>query len=183
MRPARLSTRGVVDTALDLIDHDGYDALSVSAVAGRLGVGPSALYAHCDSLDGLRNLVAIAATHNLTADVRTAAVGTSGPQALAAMGSAYRRFVHEHPGQFAATLRPPPLDNGELASANDSLLDVFALVYLAMGLERGSSELAAHSTRCAIHGFLALEHVMGTDPAHSAAYEHLLDTLQRGLAD
>ncbi len=183
MRPARLSTRGVVDTALDLIDGHGYDALSVSAVAGRLGVGPSALYSHCDSLDGLRNLVAVAATNNLTADVRTAAIGTSGADALAAMGTAYRRFVHQHPGQFASTLRPPSLDNGELASANATLVDVFALVYLAMGFDRGPSEMAAHSTRCAIHGFLALEHVMGTDTTHSAAYDHLLETLQRGLTD
>ena len=51
-----------------------------------------------------------------------------------------------------------------------------------MGLTSDASQLAARSTRSAIHGFLALEHTTGTTPAHDAEYQHLLDTLQRGLA-
>ncbi len=182
MAKQRISLDHVTTEALVLIDQAGLDALSLSTVAEALQVGPSALYTHVDGLDGLRSLVAVAATNNLTAEVRNAAIGTSGTDALASMGAAYRGFAHDHPGQFASTLLPPRTGEPELGAANQALLDVFVLVYGAMGLDPDASKLAARSTRSAIHGFLALEHTTGTTPAHDVEYQHLLDTLSRGLA-
>lgn len=182
MPKQRLSLLGVTGTAIELVDREGFEALSLSAVADVLGVGPSALYSHVDGLDGLRYLVAVASIGNLTNEVRRAAIGTSGDAALASMGTAYRGFARGHPGQFASTLLPPRSDHDDLAAANDELVDLFQLVYAANGLDTGESRLAARSTRSAIHGFLALEHVAGSTPGHDAEYDHLLDTLQRGLA-
>jgi len=181
MRRPALSPSTVTDAAMDIVNRDGFDALTVSAVAGELGVGPSRLYTHIDGLDGLRYLVATAATRNLTTRVRNAAIGTAGHSALAAIGAAYRAFANDNPGQFASTLLPPRGDDDDLAAANGELLDVFIRVYTAMGLSPDRSHLAARSTRSAIHGFLALEHNSGTTPGHEAEYDHLLATLQRGL--
>lgn len=178
----KLTTAGVISEAVDIVDRLGYDALSVSAVAAEMAVAPSALYTYCHSLDGLRNLVAVAATNNLTQDVRNAATGTSGEFALNAMASAYREFSHDHPGQFASTLRPPAADNRDLDVANRALLDVFVLVYAAMGLDEDHAWLAATSTRSALHGFLALEHTGGTNPGHADEFGHLLGALIGGLA-
>ena len=181
MAKQRISLDQITSESLALVDRDGFDALSLSNVADGLGVGPSALYTHLDGLDGLRHLVAVAATDNLTSDVRNAAIGTSGETALSAMGAAYRGFAQGHPGQFASTLLPPRSADDDLAKANESLVDVFALVYGAMGMDRSESHLAARSTRSAIHGFLALEHTSaGPSSANDAEYQHLLDTLQRG---
>lgn len=182
MARQRISLDRVTSEALALVDHAGFEALTLSTVADGLRVGPSALYTHVDGLEGLRYLVAVAATNNLTAEVRNAAIGTSGDNALTSMGTAYRGFAHQHPGQFASTLLPPRSDQGELGVANQALLDVFVLVYGAMGLGPDDSHLAARSTRSAIHGFLALEHATGTTPSHDGEYQHLLDTLSRGLA-
>ncbi|MDH3301691.1 MAG: WHG domain-containing protein [Acidimicrobiia bacterium] len=181
MRNSPLNLRAIADAAVTIVDRDGFDALTVSSVAGELGVGPSRLYTHIDGLDGLRYLVATAATRNLTKHVRNAAIGTAGDNALAAIGTAYRAFANDHPGQFASTLLPPRRDHDDLSVANQELLDVFTLVYTAMGLTPTSSRLAARSTRSAIHGFLALEHNSGTTPEHEAEYDHLLATLQHGL--
>jgi AcrR family transcriptional regulator len=181
MPAVRLTIHTVTDSAISLVDRDGFDALSLSAVANQLGVGPSALYTHVDGLEGLRFLVAVTATDNLTQEVRNAAIGNSGNDALSAMGAAYRGFALEHPGQFASTLLPPRSDTDALATATRHLLDVFVLVYGAIGLDTDQSQLAARSTRSAIHGFLALEHTTGTTAGHDAEYEHLLRTIQRGL--
>ncbi len=182
MTRQRISLPRVTEEAISLIDREGFDALSLSAVADALHVGPSALYTHVEGLDGLRYLVAVTATHNLTDEVRRAAIGNAGAAALAEMGLAYRGFAHDHPGQFASTLLPPRSAEDALASANRSLVDVFALVYNAMGLDPAAALLAARSTRSAIHGFLALEHVSGTSGVHDDEYQHLLGTLQRGIA-
>lgn len=181
MPRVRIDLRRLTVEALTVVDRDGLDALTLSAVASALDVGPSALYTHVDGLDGLRCLVAAAATRNLATEVRTAAIGTAGDRALTAMGVAYREFALGHPGQFASTLLPPQTDDDELAVADADLTDVFVLVYGGMGLTPDASRLAARSTRSAIHGFLALEHTTGTTPAHEAEYHHLLETLQRGL--
>jgi len=177
----KLSTASVVNEALNIINEHGYDALTVSAVATELFVAPSALYTYCDSLDGLRNLVAVAATDNLTKDVRDAATGAFGETALNAMAGAYRNFSLVNVGQFASTLRPPRADNEDLANADAALLAVFVLVFGGMGLDEPDSLLAARSTRSAIHGFLALEHITGTTPLHGEQYQHLLTTLYHGL--
>ena len=181
MARQRFDLSDLTSAAIELVDQSGLEGLSLSAVAEALGVGPSALYTHVEGLAGLRYLVAVTATDNLTVRVRDAAIGTSGDSALAAMGYAYRGFAQRHAGQFASTLLPPRSDVDDLARANRSLVDVFMLVYAAMGLAPEQSHLAARSTRSAIHGFLALEHTAGTTPDHDAEYRHLLETLQRGL--
>lgn len=182
VRRVRLSVVHIAETALDLVDRNGFDELSLSAVASLLEVGPSALYNHVDGLDGLRCVVAAGATRNLTEAVRNAAVGAAGANALTRMGVAYRDFCLENPGQFAAILRAPRDGDEALQAANDGLLEVFILVFTAIGLDGDDARLAARSTRSAIHGFLALEHHSGTDTAHEAEYLYLLETLQRGIA-
>jgi AcrR family transcriptional regulator len=176
-----LNTGGVTEAAMKLVDGNGFDALNLSAVAEDLGVGPSALYTHVDGLSGLRYLVAVQSTKNLATAIRDAAVGVAGDGALQAIGTAYRNFAHTNPGQFASTFLPPMSDNDDLANANRSLLDVFILVYRAMGLTPDQAPLAARSTRSAIHGFCALELASGTTPDHDDEYRHLLETIRRGL--
>ncbi len=178
----RINIGDITAEALTVVDRNGFDALSLSSVAEQLEVGPSALYTHLDGLDGLRYLVAVHATNNLASQLRNAAIGTSGDTALNAMGTAYRTFAQTHPGQFASTLLPPRSTEDELSQANHSLDDIFALVYGADGLDPAQAHLAARSTRSAIHGFLALEHTSGTTPTHDEEYDHLLQTLQRGIA-
>ncbi len=182
MANQKISLNGLTTTSLALVDSEGFDALNLSAVAGQLNVGPSALYTHVDGLSGLRYLVAVASTLSLTDTVRDAAIGVAGRDALRAMGNAYRSFAQEHPGRFASTLLPPPADDSRLASANESLLSVFTMVYGAMGLPPDSDRMAARCCRSAIHGFLALEHSTGTTPAHDAEFDHLLGALANGLA-
>ncbi len=180
MARVRITVTSVTSIAVALVDDSGLDALTLSAVARGLGVGPSALYTHCDGLGGLRNLVAVAATDNLAHHLRDAAIGYAGEDALLALGNTYRRFALDYPGQFAATLRPPDPTDPELIEATELLLNVFVLVFTAMGLPAEHASMAARSTRSALHGFLAFEH-LGASCPDSAEFDHLLSTLRAGL--
>ncbi len=181
MTKERLSPKRITTTAVRIVDRDGLDALTISATAEELAVVPSAIYSHFSGLDGLRHCVAVAATHNLTTEVTSAAIGVAGIEALDAMGTKYREFALAFPGQFASTLLPPKSNNDDLARATNSLVDVFVAVYRAIGLGVEGSLLAARTTRCAIHGFLALEHTSGTTDEHRSEFGHLLHALQVGL--
>ena len=181
MPKKRVTFDALTAAAIMVADRDGFETLTLNGVAAELNVASSTLYTHTDGLDGLKSLVAIAGTHNLTEAVRNSALGTSGLDALTAMAVAYRRFALDHPGQFASSLLPPRSENDELARANAALLDVVVLVYRAIGLVDHEAQLAARAMRSSIHGFLALEHTTTSPSEHDAEYRYLLDALQRGL--
>lgn len=181
MPKKRVTLTALTSAASMVADRDGFDTLALNEVAAELGVAPSTLYSHTDGLEGLKTLVAVAGTHNLTEAVRNSAIGMSGLDALTAMATAYRTFALDHPGQFASTLLLPRSDYDELAVANAALLEVFVLVYRAIGLEDHEARLAARAMRSAIHGFLALEHTTTSPSEHDAEYRYLLDALQQGL--
>ncbi len=183
MSRQRILPGAVAAAAIDIVDREGLDALNLSSVAGLLGVGPSALYSHVPGLDGLRHLLAVSATNNLTAWVRDAAIGIAGPGALESVGSAYRSFAHQYPGQYASTLLPSIAADDDLAMATRALLDVFSRVYRGYGLSGPDAVLAAGTARSAMHGFVALEMATGRTPTHDQQYRHLLGTLHRGLDD
>lgn len=181
MPSTRLTLAALTSAAVGVVEHRGFGALTLTAVADELGVATSTLYTHIGGLDGLKHLVAEAATRNLTGQVRNSAIGISAPDALLAMAVAYRDFALDHPGQFASTLLPPRVGNDDLADANAELLRVFVLVYRGAGLDDTESHLAARAMRSAIHGFLAIEHSAGTRAEHDAEYRYLVAALQRGL--
>lgn len=52
-----LSQAAIVDAALDIVDREGLDALTMRTVAHALGTGPASLYAHVASKDQLIELL------------------------------------------------------------------------------------------------------------------------------
>lgn len=179
MARARVPAGSVVDAAIKVIDADGFEALSLATVAATLGVRPSALYNHVQSLDDLRGKVAVTATDRLTSAISTAAMGVAGVGALRAVADAYRTFAQNHPGQYSALLRSSP-GSGELAAANDRLHDVFTRVYQAAGLDPASADLAARRARQMVHGYVTLEHSGAS--GSETMFEHLIEGFRPTLS-
>lgn len=183
MPKQRVNLDEVTMTALMLIDRESLDALTLSSVAAELGIRPSALYTYFDSLDALRHAVAVQATVNLADDLRDAAVGQSGDEAILAMAHTYRHFANKHPGQYAATLNPPKQPGDAMANATDGLTDVFARVLANYGHKGEDAVHAARMARSAIHGFVALEAGQGFhDPtSKDSSFDHLVAQVIQGL--
>lgn len=170
-------------TALAIADRQSFEALSLSAVAAELGIRPSALYTYFDSLADLRYAIAVQATTNLTDDLRDAAIGRAGDEAVMALASAYRQFASRHPGQYASTLLPPTGPTDDLARATERLTDVFARVIANYGHGGDTAIHAARAARSAIHGFVAIEVCQGFhhDTDSDDSFTHLVTTVISGL--
>jgi AcrR family transcriptional regulator len=95
----RITIDTVLDEAAAVVDNNGRDELSLGRLAEGLGVQPSALYNHVDGIDGLWHDLAVHSTEHLAAELRDVLVAKSGPDALRAIGHAYRDFAHEHPSR------------------------------------------------------------------------------------
>ena len=105
MARAGLTPILVISEAGDLADEVGFDNLTISGLAQRLGVKQPTLYKHVTGTSGLHREMAVLAKLELADVMRRSAVGKAGDDALVAIAIAYRNWAVEHPGRYAATVR------------------------------------------------------------------------------
>ncbi len=172
----------VVRAAAELADEDGYDRLSLSAVARRFGVADPSLYSHVAGLPDLRARVAQLARAELAERLGAAVEGRSGHDALAGYASAYRRYARDHPGRMAAVEEPPAPtaddggDGGRIVRASYAMFGAYGLI------EPDLTD-AVRFVRSTLHGFTDLERrAHFHDPAPvDATFRRIIDVLDAAL--
>jgi len=147
----------VTAEAASLIDERGFDALSLAALAKRLGVATPSLYKHVDGLDGLLREVSLLAVSELAERLRSAAVGRSGPGAVRALFDAYRRYALEHPGRYASIQRAPAPSDTEAQAGFARPVEVIAAVLRGFSIPEARMVHTIRALRSAVHGFVDLE--------------------------
>jgi AcrR family transcriptional regulator len=180
---AGLDPERVVAAAAQIADAEGLDAVTLARVAQALGVKPPSLYNHVAGRDGLVRGIALLAMAELTADLREAAIGRSGADALQATAQAYRAYVLEHPGRYAAASPAPHLGDDELVAAGDAVLDVLRGVMRAWDLQGDEEIHALRAFRASVHGYATLEASggFGIDVDLDASFRRLIGALAQGL--
>jgi AcrR family transcriptional regulator len=107
-RPARIDRDTVLDATLALADEQGLAAVSMRAVAARLGVTPMALYRHVGDksqlLDGL--------VEQLLLELPLPDSTLHWQERLDALAAAMRATAHRHPRVFPLLLQRPATTQG-----------------------------------------------------------------------
>ena len=162
MPRAGLSTEQVVAAGAALVDEIGFQALSLAALAERLGVKPPALYKHIDSLADLQHRIAVQAMNELGDAVRDALQGKAGLDALTALFGAVRGYVERHPGRYSATIGAR-FDGADdpLYAAGLRVINSIRAVLSGYGIKPDDLDHAIRSLRCTVHGFAALQAAHG----------------------
>lgn len=176
----------VVEAAAEIADRGGLEAVTLASVAARLGIRSPSLYAHVESLDGLRRRLALRAAGELGGALRGAAEGRAGIEALREVARAYRRFAREHPGWYEAAqraVRPGEDDELYAALAEAAMPAIRALA--ESGVAEGERVHLARAFRAALHGFVALERVGGFGMPESVdeSFERLVGLLVAGVRE
>ena len=156
MSRAGLTPALVVAGAAELVDEQGWEALSLAAVAKRFGVAVPSLYKHVDGLTGLQSGIAVLAANELGEALQRAAVGRAGPDALRACADAYRSYAHAHPGRYVFLQRLPRLASPDVELDTDPVA-VLAAVLCGFGISESRSIHAIRALRSTLHGFVDLE--------------------------
>jgi AcrR family transcriptional regulator len=174
----------LVDAAAAIADAEGLTAVTLTRVAGDVGVRTPSLYSHVDGRDALLSALALRGVRELTAVLRAAAVGRSGADALVAAARAYRAYALAHPGRYAATVAAPPGDAAELRAAAAETIEVLLAIMRAWRLEGDDAIHAVRGFRAAVHGFVAVEAGggFGMPVDIDESFERLVATLAAGLA-
>jgi AcrR family transcriptional regulator len=184
MPRAGLDAEAVVDAAAALADSDGLDALTLSRLAGAVGVRPPSLYAHVESLEDLRARVGARGARELAGALGRAAEGRAGADALREVAHAYRAYAREHPGRYAAAQRSREIRrNAEAAEASRRATDVVLAVLRGYGLSGEDAIHAARTIRVALHGFVSLEAGEGfaIELSLDDSFDRLVAALDRAL--
>ena len=147
-RPARLSREAVVAAAVELADEQGLDAVSMRAVATRVGAEAMSLYRHVenkeDLLDGIVDVV------YAEIDLPDAAAGWKGAMRDRAIST--RQALLRHPWAIAlmeSRLRPGP--------ANMRLHDAVTGLLLDAGMSSLLATRAYNLVDSYVYGFVIQE--------------------------
>lgn len=178
-----LTRAGLVATAAVLADRDGFEALSVSALARHVEVKPASIYSHLKDLGALLDGVHELALGELADRVAGAIAGRSGRGALAALAGAHRDYARAHPGRWAAMQRPAGAAVAGSAAAGKTVEYLWAVL---RGYDLPAAELV-HATRfvgATLNGYLALEKAGSFDHRSEAtelSWQRTIDALHRAL--
>lgn len=157
---AGLDKIAVVHAAAALVNAEGLDALSITRLATTLGVRAPSIYNHVGGLPDLRRELALSGYRDLAQRLGEAALGLTGPDALLAIAGAYRAFIKECPGVYAAGLRASANQDqldGDLVREEERLLHIVVRIIQSFGLSGDDAIHAARGLRSLVHGFATLE--------------------------
>lgn len=157
-RTAKLSRDAIVNAALTFLDREGWDALTINALANQLGTKGPSLYNHVHSLDDLRRSVRMRVVGDIIDMLNTVGQGRTPDDAVMVMAGAYRSYAHHHPGRYSAFTRMPlGGDDPEFTEATHAAAAPVIAVLSAYGLDQESAFFAALEFWSAMHGFVLLE--------------------------
>jgi AcrR family transcriptional regulator len=180
--PARTSRDAILAAARSLLEEEGLDAVTMAAVATRVGVRAPSLYKHLrDRTELVSGVIAVAAAE-LTEELALSSAVADPPARVRAIASSYRAFARRNPRAAAlmfADLGPDlPIPQAELARSARPVLEV------ATALAGDDHALpAARALTAFVHGFTSMESAgafrLGGDV--DAAFGLGIDALIRGL--
>ena len=143
-----------------MVDVEGADALTLAALAERLGVRTPSLYNHVAGLAGLRRELALYSTRQLGACLARATIGKTTDDALLSLAVAFRGYICAHPGLYGLTVkasRPQEPADAEMIAAEDDVVQIGLAVLASYGLHGQAAVHAVRGLRSVVHGFATLE--------------------------
>jgi AcrR family transcriptional regulator len=181
---AGISKDAVIRAAQKIADAKGWDALTLAGVAGKLRIRSPSLYNHVGGLDDLRRELKLLGLRELGAALGRATIGKSRDDAVRGLAAAYRNFVKQHPGIYAATMIAAVQRDAELKAAGDEIVETCLAVLSGYGLDRRDGIHAVRAMRSAVHGFAALESAggFGLPLDVDESFEWLVAALLKGLS-
>ena len=100
----------ILDAAREMFAHEGYDSVTMRAIAERIEFTPTAIYHHFKNKDALLTELCQADFQKLAQLFNASAVPPDPVERILAVGEAYLYFAEKHPAQYRfmfMTVIPP----------------------------------------------------------------------------
>ncbi len=173
--PARTGREAILQTALEIIVNQGWDAFSMRELGRKLGVRASSLYNHFTDRKAIEEALAIHASNRLLLAMKAASNGLCSDARIHALALSYLDFASQNQAlyQLIAVKYSRDCVNGEQGT-------LWQLLVEAMGGQNMDEAIAFWSL---LHGYASLEAagMFGASGGRSGL-ERSLSALLSGLA-
>lgn len=181
-----LTKTSVIEAAVNLLNSEGPQALSLNRLAGELDIRPPSLYNHVDGLPGLQRDLAILNARMLADRMSEAAIGKSGTGVFMDVAQAFRRYVKDNPGLYMSTLRASgtqEVPDLGLIREEERALNVGLAIMASLGVQGEDAVHAVRAFRSMVHGFATLEVAGGFGMPQDCdeSFRRLVEALVAGL--
>ncbi|MGH8985004.1 MAG: TetR/AcrR family transcriptional regulator, partial [Acidimicrobiia bacterium] len=181
----RLDRETVVSTAAEIVDSEGYTALTLARLAERLNRHVSSLYNHVDSLDALRHELTVRGFKDLGDALWRAALGRTGREGLLAIAEAYRAYATDHIARFVGPLLADRQldDDVEYLAALKHVAEPLRAVMASLGVPERDLARAHQLFSSAILGFVFRSRLSHDPeaPHDERGFRLLVDMLADGI--
>ncbi|HET9951840.1 MAG TPA: TetR/AcrR family transcriptional regulator [Candidatus Eisenbacteria bacterium] len=110
----------ILDVARDMFAHEGYESVTMRAIAERIELTPTAIYHHFKNKSALLTELCQADFQKLAQHFNASAVPADPVERILAIGEAYLYFAEKHPSQyrfmFMTVIPDPELDEDYVAT-------------------------------------------------------------------
>ncbi|WP_335872320.1 TetR/AcrR family transcriptional regulator [Bacillus sp. 2205SS5-2] len=143
--------------AIEIVDQNGFEAITLSSLAKKLNIRSPSLYNHFDGLKGLREELSLYGMNLLFEELSQAVKGYSKDEAVHALGKAYIAFSRKHPGLYEATIQAPDSQNKAGLIAANLIVQLVTNVLEDLELREEQTLHMVRGLRSLLHGFASLE--------------------------
>lgn len=154
--PSQINRESIIETARELIEAQGIDAVTLRMVADTLGVKPPSLYRYIKNKNAMLLAVNEVTNQELTKVIMKADdASTSLTERLVRMALAYRQYAHEHPICYAMAMG----SNAEIRPSQDMLVQLILPLQdlFAQFTDEEQSLVALRGAFAMLHGWVSLE--------------------------
>lgn len=182
---ARTSPAEIVGAGRDILEEGGLDAVTMQAVADRVGVRAPSLYKRFQSRGALIGAIAVATQNDLATVLDPLSRDPDPAVGLRAIAAAFRGFALENPRAYELLfLNLPPGSRPPTESTLGAAAPLLELTQRLVGPERALE--AARLVTAFAHGFVSME-LSGAfrlggdvDEAYGYGVDVLVDALATG---
>jgi AcrR family transcriptional regulator len=178
--PSKTSSDEILAAALELLEQQGPEALSMRTLANKLDIVPNAIYRYYPDRDALEAALGLSGAAQLHLALEKASKRKSSGASLLALAKAYLTFAKARPHLYDLTMRNHPSLEGH--PENYAKLWSFVVAVVSKATGKAFDDNAAVALWSYLHGCVGLERadVLG-DHKPKRGFEVGLEALLLGL--
>lgn len=154
--PAKTSPAAIVAAAGDIIRTRGIEALTMQAVADRVGVRGPSLYKHFADRAAILCAVELSVLADFEAALRAHAVSADPEEALYEMAKSYRLFALSSAAKYSLLFGLQSTDEECRAARRRALQPALVLLEAWLG-DPAAAQTRARALTAFLHGFVSME--------------------------
>ncbi|MFD1671506.1 TetR/AcrR family transcriptional regulator [Agrilactobacillus yilanensis] len=149
-----LSKEKVLETANEMIEAAGIEALTIRDLAEALDVRPQSIYNYVDSLGDLIDQVSLQFVNNLSEHLHQELTGVSGEAALMTFANAFRKACQEHRNIAPVLLN---LNKQNSVRTHEALIELYNGIFEPLHLKDSNGRIESTLYRSTLFGFIMQE--------------------------